>query len=135
MQASEQVIEVLNYLCEKIGLTIDWTNENIIPYLSVLCEKYIRYEVATSVVWLIVGIIGVVVAAGFCKKALECCATPKYYLGTDEWIAIFVGCLVIGVLPFTAVIIYQVLDIVECCTVPEKVVLDYVLSLLQETRG
>ncbi|MGN0667297.1 MAG: hypothetical protein ACI4KF_12325 [Huintestinicola sp.] len=134
MQVSEQIIEVLNYICEKIGITIDWTSANIIPYLNVLCEKYIRYEIATSAVWLVIGIIGVVIFSVFCRSALEGCKRPKYSFSQDDWVALFAICL-IGTMSFTAVIIYQVLDIIECCTIPEKVMLDYVLSLLQKTKG
>lgn len=33
MQVSDQIIEVLNYLGEKLGVTIDWTSENVLPYV------------------------------------------------------------------------------------------------------
>ena len=42
MQANEQIIDVLEYLCKKIGVTIDFTNKNILPYVNQLCEKYIN---------------------------------------------------------------------------------------------
>ena len=35
---SEQIIEVLNALCEKFGIAIDWTAENVMPYLTDLAE-------------------------------------------------------------------------------------------------
>ena len=71
MQISEQVIEALNYLCEKIGITIDWTSANILPYLSVICEKYIHYEIAISVVWLLIGIIGIIIFIGLIRYLVE----------------------------------------------------------------
>ena len=30
---SQQIIEVLDYLFEKFGIAIDWTSENIMPYI------------------------------------------------------------------------------------------------------
>lgn len=41
MQVSNQIIEVLDYLCSKIGITIDWTESNVLPYVQTLLEKYI----------------------------------------------------------------------------------------------
>ena len=33
MKVSNQIIEVLEYLCQKFGIVIDWTSESILPYL------------------------------------------------------------------------------------------------------
>ena len=45
MSFSEQFRDVLNTLCEKIGIVIDWTQENIIPYLTGLLERYVKYNI------------------------------------------------------------------------------------------
>lgn len=34
MTVSDQIINVLDALCEKFGLVIDWTSENVVPYLT-----------------------------------------------------------------------------------------------------
>ena len=60
MKASDQIIEVFDYLGEKLGISIDWTSENILPYIQTLCGKYINWEIATSIVWLIVGIVFII---------------------------------------------------------------------------
>ena len=36
---SNQIIEVLNEICNKFGLTIDWTSKNVYPYLQELMGK------------------------------------------------------------------------------------------------
>lgn len=129
MQISEQVIEVLDYLCEKMGITIDWTSANILPYLSMLCEKYIRYEIATSAVWLFVGIIGIIVSVAFIRKAAAKLKESEY---DDIWI-IYIAICVIAMLIFILIFLQQIFDIIECCTIPEKVILEYVQSLLKKT--
>lgn len=53
---SEEVIKILDALAEKFGLAIDWTSANVLPYLQQLCGKYVTYEIATSVVWILIGI-------------------------------------------------------------------------------
>ena len=49
---SEEVIKILDYLGEKIGVTIDWTSNNVIPYVNQLCEKFIKWEINTSYAWM-----------------------------------------------------------------------------------
>ena len=47
MQISNEIIQVLEYLAEKIGITIDWTNNNVLPYVEQLCKKFIEWEYTT----------------------------------------------------------------------------------------
>ena len=53
---SDDVIKILDALSEKIGLSIDWTSQNVVPYINQLCRKYVNYEIATSVIWIILGV-------------------------------------------------------------------------------
>lgn len=54
---SEEIIKVLDNLCEKFGIAIDWTSQNVVPYLKELVGRFINYEVVTSIFWIIVGVI------------------------------------------------------------------------------
>lgn len=49
---SDEVIKVIDALAERFGIVIDWSSENVIPYLQQLCDKYITYEIITSIVWM-----------------------------------------------------------------------------------
>ena len=44
---SEEVIKILDNLGEKFGIAIDWTSENIAPYLT---ELYERAEIVTLII-------------------------------------------------------------------------------------
>lgn len=33
MQVSDQIIQVLDAICDKFGLAVDWTSTNVLPYL------------------------------------------------------------------------------------------------------
>lgn len=57
IKMSEEIIKVLNALAEKFGLTIDWSSKNVIPYSEQLCHKYVNYEIATSIMWIVLGIL------------------------------------------------------------------------------
>lgn len=140
MQVSDQIIEVLDYICKKLGLTIDWTSENVLPYVQTLCDKYISWEIATSVIWLIVGIILFGLAnmsfkAGnlYYKKynlyQEDRNEFSKYY-NYDIYGIIFY--VIFGFLLFICIIIVlqQIFDIIKCICFPELQVFEYVQTLL-----
>ena len=39
---SEEIIKVLNDLASRFGVAIDWTNQNIVPYLQDLMTRFIK---------------------------------------------------------------------------------------------
>ena len=120
MTVSSQIIEVLNHLCMKFGLAIDWTQENIFPYLQELAGKYIAWEVATSYAWLIgAGIMFVLAIACFIiESKVDCCG-----------FAIFCGIVLIG--SAIGICIAQVQDILTCKYFPEKQIVEYVNELIR----
>jgi len=58
MNFSQEIITVLDYLCKKFGIVIDWTSDSIMPYLEDLSVRYIRYEIMSSIAWMLVFPIG-----------------------------------------------------------------------------
>ena len=54
MSFSSQFIEVLDALCEKFGIVIDWTSQNVMPYLTDLATRLISYEIWTSAAWIVI---------------------------------------------------------------------------------
>lgn len=61
MQISKEIIEVLDYIGNKFGLAIDWSSENVMPYIEQLCSKYISWEIATSIAWIAISILALTV--------------------------------------------------------------------------
>ena len=57
MTVSEQVIQVIDVLCARFGIVVDWTNENAIPYLTTLCGKLVSYEIGTSIAWMVIWLV------------------------------------------------------------------------------
>lgn len=141
MTVSEQIIQVVDALCEKFGIAVDWTAKNIIPYIETLCGKLITYEICTSIVWIIIMVslsIGSVVAAKkltpiFKKKIEEgkrsysCLCENDWDMGAGFAIA---GLIIIN---FISIIVVgtQIMDIIKCLTFPEMYVFEYVGALIQ----
>ena len=128
MTVSDQIIEVLNALCEKFGMAIDWTGNNVIPYLGVLCGKLISYEIWTSVacmaIMVTLSIAAIIVVSVLRKKMQQAlddlCAWPfiVMFIAGVIWLAtvIMLGC--------------EVFDIIKCTTFPEMYIVEYVQGLL-----
>ena len=51
---SDEIVKILDDLGQRFGIAIDWTSENVMPYLQDLMGRYINYEIITSIVRLIV---------------------------------------------------------------------------------
>lgn len=123
MLVSDQIIQVLDALCEKFGLVIDWTSENIIPYASTLFSKLVSYEIWTSVAWMIFVAILLVLSIIGIKKFID-----------DTWgELIVVPCAILGFICIACVMV-QVMDIIKCLTFPEMFVFEYVQNLINSAH-
>lgn len=132
MNVSDQIIAVIDSLCEKFGVAVDWTSETVLPYVEQLCQRYIKYEIITSiagiVLMLTLCVVSFVVSKLLCKKAAEddwddCCASYWFAsIGVAALIAIGIVAII--------VICCQCHDIITCMTFPEKQIFEYVQSLI-----
>lgn len=124
MQLSEEIIKILEYIGKQVGVTIDWTNANIIPYVQELIQRFIRWEISTSVIWIILAtvflslcLIGTVLIHKYC-----------YWDGL-EWVIFAIICITSVV-----VISVQIFDIVTCNVFPEKVLYDKISYYIEMAK-
>lgn len=130
MQISDQIIAVLDDLCQRFGIVIDWSQQNLMPYIEDLCGRYIQYEKASSIAWCVIfavlialaGIVWVISWKVYKKNGYsdiaECITFVSMIL---FWIFLGVGVLVCVV---------QIFDIIACNTIPEKVIIEYVRMII-----
>lgn len=122
---SNQIIEVLNYLGEKFGIAIDWSSQNIMPYIYELCGKFISWEIATSWMWIVLG--GIFLLLGIFFIALEL-ANQWYFDGL-----IFALGIIMFIIAFS-VIGAQVYDIITATHFPEKTIFDYIQTYINTMK-
>lgn len=130
---SDQIIEVLEALFEKFGIAIDWTGQNVLPYIQELMNKAVSYELWTSVM----GIVFFLLPTGICWFIVwRLSRTPDfrwYYAfekGAPTIAALFA---IIGtILTIISIIgtIAQVMDIITCLTFPEKIIFNMIKSMM-----
>ena len=119
---SDAIIKVLNELCDKFGIAIDWTSDNVVPYLQDLMVRYSKYVCYTSIMWLIIGLIMIVIFGVLLYKYLK----QEY---RDGLITFLLGC---GMLLGAWDTVNQIMDIIEITTIPEKAIIEDIRSTMYD---
>jgi hypothetical protein len=120
---SEEIIKVLDNLAQKFGIAIDWTNQNIMPYLQELMGRYQKYIIAWNSVILFMGIAFLIITILCFVSGLKEKKQDKYWEWTDEGLGKFIAMLFFGILAL--VIIPITLDyILKGIFVPEVLILN-----------
>ena len=133
MEFSEQVIKVLDAVCDKFGIAIDWTNNNVMPYIEQLGNKIVAYDICMSIMWLVVGCIPLTIAflikKFLDKKKLEAEDKPNDYYFTDgslneaeDWY------FIVGILLVVAIVIgiANIQGIIQDIIFPEKTIIEFI---------
>lgn len=150
MDISGQVIEIFDYLGEKLGLAIDWGSENILPYIKVICENVVKYNIAISIFNIATGIvfsICFIILVKTIYKSYKSCLTTKqdntfctYYKYSDGDVSIqttTVGliCLVLCCITLIISVPFVVIGIDELMRwifMPEISLIKYIASLVPQ---
>ena len=53
-ELSGEIIKILDDLAKRFGVAIDWTSENVVPYVMELLKKFIKYNIVENVISLVV---------------------------------------------------------------------------------
>ncbi|MCQ4637686.1 hypothetical protein NE619_13210 [Anaerovorax odorimutans] len=139
---SENIIAVLDDVSKKLGIAVDWTSENIMPYLKDVSDRIVRLELTTSAIWLILAtvlmlgmaLIGIHIYKAYKTENAESIFTEK--IGCRDTVAINFGAIItliaagITTLICFSIMMVQINDIVCCYVLPERVVVDYISSYL-----
>ena len=77
---SQEIINVLNYLGEQLGIVIDWSSENIWPQVMDILGRYRLMEIVYSCLWILIQsafIVYALVVFVKCFKASDKIRTTK----------------------------------------------------------
>lgn len=142
MEITNNYIAVLDEISRKFGLAIDWTQQNVQPYLQELMSRVIKYEIFKSTVWLTISV-GVLFMVGLCVKF----AINKYKKDMSEWLIkpdgsrhefnkpeisdyYVYSLLIIPIILGFPIFMFNVIKIAKCITLPELVFFNIIQSLI-----
>ena len=118
---SNEIIKVLDALCDKFGIAIDWSSENILPYLSTLMDKCISYEISTSIYWIFLAF--VIGCIGLCcyKQGKNLRIRTEDHEG---YLIYLIGWG--GLIASPIIIASQLYDLIKCYTLPELIIIEQI---------
>ena len=125
MSFSSQFIEVLDALCAKFGIVIDWTSQNVMPYLTDLATRLVNYEIWTSMAWIVILGVAFVVLWKLTKNARK----DDSFDNVGKCVCAWVACGIIGII-FVVVACVEVFDIIRALTIPEVVIYGFLKGLM-----
>lgn len=130
---SDEIIKILDDLGQRFGIAIDWSSENVMPYLKDLMSRFINYEMITSVVWMVVFIVCCTVMFIAIKKLVQYQKSyNKSHIRYEEIIWPTITSVI-----FAFLIVFclfgigcQINDLILCNTIPEKIIINYINTLM-----
>lgn len=123
MTFSEQFISIMDAVCDKLGIVIDWTTQNVLPYMTEVSGRIIGLEIANSVLWIIISILTIIsyfVIMNLIRKR-------KWDEDGIIAIGIFGGLISFG---STCAIFVQIFDIIQAKFLPEMVIIEFLSKFI-----
>lgn len=129
IKIADDIIKLLEYLFAKMGIAIDWSADNIMPYLMELGSHIVSYKMWCAIIIICAVLVSFIIVWSLCNM------WKKVYPNNED-VCIYT---IIIKLAITVVMIItisvQSITIVKCKTFPEIVVYDYISSKLQRSQN
>ena len=129
---SEEIIKVLDDLGDRFGIAIDWTSENVLPYLQNLMDRFITYNIAMNILYIAVcaviiigAIIGIPKISRYAKKKIE-----ENPISDWDCVAVINVFWVAASILSAIFLLTSVSDIIRCVTIPEVVIFNYLQQFM-----
>ena len=68
---SQEIINVLNYIGEKIGIAIDWTADNVFPQVLNILGRYRIYQIVGYLMWLLIFVVLTIIFVRFGRQFIS----------------------------------------------------------------
>ena len=130
MTFSNEVIAIINDLCTKFGIAIDWTAENVVPYIQDLGSRFVAYTMTMAIVSLSIKFIFLFIGLYIIYKSI------KWGKEDDESVCpIMLGIFGFGMTFFSLISLIcvgstNIQTIIACIYIPESIIIEYIKTLL-----
>ena len=124
METTNAVIQVLDELGKKFGLMVDWSQQNIQPYVQDLMARVVGYEFWTNFVWMSFSFLMILLGVFTIIKLWK---TFEY---EDDRCIIIVFSAIYNVV-FVGIFISTIMYAIKCSTLPELIFMDYLQNFIK----
>lgn len=121
---SNEIIKVLDHLCDKFGIAIDWSSNNVMPYLQDLMVRITKYVIYTNILWLVISILIIGATVFALVKIIKVTRENRYDWDLIIGISSLIGSIIIIIFFLTGM--YACQNLIEVNTVPEKYIIEMI---------
>ena len=130
MSFSSEVITLIDELAARFGIVIDWTAENIMPYLTDLGTRFVTLVTWKSILGIVFSISLLCLSILLFRKGIK-----MGQAGKDEDVCIpiaatgfilTIACIILNIVFIPS----NINQILECKFIPEKIIFDYLKDIL-----
>lgn len=121
---SEEIIKVLDNLGQKFGIAIDWTSQNVMPYLQGLMNRFINLQNAKAIIWIV--ILSILVIATIILMIIGIKLGKKEKDGEITFFAVFIGIVVLTFLVIP--LLCNIFGLMQNIYTPELTLLEYITN-------
>lgn len=120
-----EVIKILDNLSQKFGIAIDWSSQNVMPYLQELINRYVQYSITETIIFLIIESIGVFIFIWILINGIKNKRKDNYWEWTDEGVGGLITLVILGTI--LAIAIPVTIDLLlKGIYTPEILILNYI---------
>ena len=131
----QDVITVLDAVCDKLGVAIDWSAENVAPKLEAFVARYSTYLIAVHILYLVLALL--VLAGGVTAMVLTWRSYRKRGWAYDGYLGgTSMACQLAVMFSIMAAILAAICagamisTLIQLATVPEIAVANDILSMI-----
>lgn len=134
MTVADQIIQVIEELCAKFGIAVDYTAEQIMPVFQDLIGRYANYIILSKTAFLILDVLlegGLIFAVYRMYRAYHN-ENSQFYLDDGVEIALFLFSImaVVGLILSFIFVPMSIQQIIQALTVPEMTFLNGIKNML-----
>ena len=135
MTFSDEVITILNDLCAKFGIAIDWTAENVMPYVQDLGSRFVSYTLITTIISLSIKFAILFIGLYIFYRSIKWLIKVGKEDNIDDEVPFILACIGLGVAGFGLLLLLltgwsNLKTIIACNYIPEAIIIDYIKTLL-----
>ena len=125
---ADEIIKVIDALSQKFGVVIDWSSQNVTPYIQNLMERFIKYQNIKAIMWIIISLIFIIVPSIVMVKTIKWYKKGNYNDYDDESVPYFIVNTIcpILILVFFIVMMANIFGIAKNICAPELTILEYI---------
>ena len=143
---SEEIIKVLDYFADKLGIAIDWTTENVMPYIEEVFGKFVTYNVVKHSLLMLCGLVMIPMLFKFAKlpnkSKLKCEQTqkPTFFYdynsyrkeAVEDEIGVILACIVFALMCVMCVLLIgcNINEVLQWSIIPEMALLEEIQCLI-----